>query len=190
MFWAKSCFCFRAELLRPQNSQLLVFNIGVVSIQPSSWKNWEAPQVQRRQIATSNKGSPQNPYQGPEAGGVLPPNHFIHKAKRVIYIILSGYGLHIHFKFFKTLLKSPNIRHEWFQLIGHYCWYVTDTLRVYPTASLRLSSLTNEVYDIGPLYLLTQVFSELPTTYSPAILMIKAYIETYEGKVLKKAINY
>ncbi|KAL7569965.1 hypothetical protein ACA910_021914 [Epithemia clementina (nom. ined.)] len=84
---------------------------------------------------------PHNPYQ---QTGSLPPNHFIHKARRVVYIILSGWGLH-YFKFYQTLLKSPRIRHEWFQL--------------------GLAS-------------------------SVAILMIKSYVETYDGKIKKKEINY
>ena len=158
MFLAKSCFCFRAELLRPTEFSVTRFQYRS-SINPTVIME-ELGSSTGATTTNSNQQQrpPQNPYQGPEAGGVLPPNHFIHKAKRVIYIILSGYGLH-HFKFFKTLLKSPNIRHEWFQIgLATTVGTLQTRLRVYPTASLRLSSLTNEVYDIGPLYLLTQVF--------------------------------
>ena len=55
-----------------------------------------------------------NPYQGPPP---LPP--WMDTLKRLVYISISAYGLQ-YFNFFKALLKSPHVRHGWFQ-VGLAC---------------------------------------------------------------------
>ena len=61
---------------------------------------------------------PHNPYSA-QAPGALPPDHIVHKLKRIFYMGLSAYCLH-YFKFYKALVKSPKVQHEWFQ-VGLAC---------------------------------------------------------------------
>jgi hypothetical protein len=54
----------------------------------------------------------QNPYTS-SPPPPLPP--YVDRIKRFIYIAISAYGLR-YFRFLKVVLKSPHIRHEWFQI--------------------------------------------------------------------------
>jgi hypothetical protein len=72
--------------------------------------------------------APVNPYTGP-GPDLLPPNHLIHKLKRVIYMVISAFGLS-HYDFFRALIVSPNIRHEWFK-IGLACTIAILSIKAY-----------------------------------------------------------
>mmetsp|Transcript_19000 Transcript_19000/g.40889 ORF Transcript_19000/g.40889 Transcript_19000/m.40889 type:complete len:185 (+) Transcript_19000:187-741(+) len=101
--------------------------------------------VETSSSSSSNRPTttmPSNPYQG--QGTLLPPDHIVHKLKRLLYIGGSGFVLH-KFHFHTALVKSPKILHSWFQL-GLAC--------------------------------------------TIAILMVKAYVETFEVKLRKKEVNY
>jgi hypothetical protein len=52
-----------------------------------------------------------NPY-SPE---ILPQSELLNKVSRVLYIIISGYGLE-YFKFYGVVLRSPHVRHEWIKV--------------------------------------------------------------------------
>jgi hypothetical protein len=53
-----------------------------------------------------------NPYNDQN---LLPPHHPFTVLKRVLYVSLSVYAL-LHFKFYETILHSPNVQHEWFKV--------------------------------------------------------------------------
>jgi hypothetical protein len=53
-----------------------------------------------------------NPYNDQN---LLPPHHPFTVMKRIIYVSLSTLAL-VHFKFYETILHSPNIQHEWFKV--------------------------------------------------------------------------
>ena len=52
------------------------------------------------------------------------------KLPRLVYMGITTFVLHRFFNFFRVLFKSPNIRHEWFQ-IGLACTIGT-CMRVLP----------------------------------------------------------
>ena len=71
------------------------------------------------------RGGPNTPVENPYAGEPLPPNELLEKAKRVMYIAISGYGLE-HFKFYGVIMRSPHVSREWFKIglattIGEFC---------------------------------------------------------------------
>lgn len=70
--------------------------------------------AERNSRATRDGVDVNNPYQGPPP---LPP--WMDTVKRLVYISISAYGLQ-YFNFFKALLKSPHVRHGWFQ-VGLAC---------------------------------------------------------------------
>jgi hypothetical protein len=53
-----------------------------------------------------------NPYNDQN---LLPPHHPFTIMKRIIYVSLSALAL-LHFKFYETILHSPNVQHEWFKV--------------------------------------------------------------------------
>ena len=96
--------------------------------------------------SNNNNSNPNisNPYSGGE-GAPPPLPVWADKLKRLVYLSISVFGLTKYFNFFKALLKSPHIRHFWFQ-IGLACTIAT--------------------------------------------LMLKAYVEVYQGKIQKTKVNY
>jgi hypothetical protein len=62
-----------------------------------------------------------NPY---NEQNLMPAHHPLTVMKRIIYMAISAMAL-VHFKFYKTILHSPNIQHEWFKVglattVGEY----------------------------------------------------------------------
>lgn len=53
-----------------------------------------------------------NPYTNQN---LLPPHHPFTIMKRIIYVAFSTLAL-LHFKFYHTILHSPNVQHEWFKV--------------------------------------------------------------------------
>ena len=54
----------------------------------------------------------ENPY---TAEPSLPQNELLEKAKRILYIAVSWYGLE-HFKFYGVIMRSPHVSREWFKV--------------------------------------------------------------------------
>jgi hypothetical protein len=71
------------------------------------------PDVETNVRPDSSRPSFTNPYSGQEH--LLPAHHPFNILRRIIYMSVSFYAL-LHFKFYRTILHSPNIRHEWFKI--------------------------------------------------------------------------
>ena len=56
-----------------------------------------------------------NPYAAGPEPNVLPTWHPINVLRRCFYMGISLYGLH-HFRAYQTIMKSPNVSHEWFKI--------------------------------------------------------------------------
>ena len=57
--------------------------------------------------------APTNPYSANP--NVLPRYDPLNILKRLFYMGVSAYGLN-HFNFYRVVLQSPHIRHEWFKI--------------------------------------------------------------------------
>lgn len=84
----------------------------------------EGVPIQRQQ---QQQPSVANPYAANNHNHPIPPQkQFINKVQRILYIVVSAYGLH-YFKFYRVILRSPHVRHEWFKVglalsIGAYVY--------------------------------------------------------------------
>jgi len=63
---------------------------------------------------TDVEGGPENPYTGPPRN-TLSSFHPFTIMKRLGYMGISLYGLK-HFNFYRVVLHSPHVRHEWFKV--------------------------------------------------------------------------
>lgn len=143
----------------------------------------------RSTTATSGGGGGgvDNPYS--DDGG-LPPSTvppYVDKLRRVIYMALSAYAL-TYFNFFRVLLKSPHIRHGWFQVglaltVGTCLCCVCVFCRQCRTAA-RLPSSRISPYHHHYSYCFSFVL------VLTAILGIKAYVEVYQGKIRRREVRY
>lgn len=114
-------------------------------------------------IEGSRKPDVRNPY----AESVALENQYIGYLRRLVYMGISLFGLR-HFKFYGVLLRSPHVNHEWFK-IGLAC-----------TIGACRHWLQSRC----------SIISSVSHTPLAAILSIKAYVELYEGKMKKNAVNY
>ena len=60
-------------------------------------------------------GAANTPVENPYTEETLRPNELVEKAKRVLYIAVSVYGLD-HFKFYGVIMRSPHVSREWFKV--------------------------------------------------------------------------
>ena len=134
--------------------------------------------------------APANPYSASPSSSVLPRYDPFNMLKRMVYMGISGYILQ-HFNFYRVILQSPHIRHEWFKIglaatVGEF---VFDT-----RGGWRLDCHGCASKSWFPIFFCGHcspiINTVHATTYLIALLGVKAYVEIFEGKLNKKTVNY